>query len=356
MIEKLTGSRIKERGLAVTSPPPAESRQQPAAGACEPSLFRRRRARAWRGEITPIRSLGHRHSGGRKRPAGCPVKATAAIVGSGNVATDLLYKLLRSESIQPRWMVGRNPASAGLARARELGLITSPEGLDWLLAQDELPALVFDATCAQAHTSAAPRYRAAGIRVVDLTPAAVGPLVVPAVNLDAQLDAANVNMVTCAGQATVPIVHAIARVNAVRHAQVVVSIAFGSAGPGTRANIDQLIATTGRALQALGGAQRAEASVILDGADPPRPMRASVTCELARGARRHAILRSMHAIVADVAAYVPGYRLVAEPRFDRGRVIVLLEVEGAGDFLARHCGNLDIITAAAARVGQLLAR
>jgi acetaldehyde dehydrogenase len=278
MIEKLTRSRVKERGLAVTPAPPAKSRQQPDAGAPKPSLARRRRARAWRGETTPIRSLGHRRRGGRKRPTGSPAKATAAIIGSGNVATDLLYKLVRSQYVHPRWMIGRNPASAGLARARELGLITSPEGLDWLLAQNELPELVFDATYAQAHASAAPRYQAAGIRVVDLTPAAVGPLVVPAVNLAAQLDEANVNMVTCAGQATVPIVHAIARVHAVRHAQAVVSIASGSAGPGTRANIEQLIATTGRALQTLGGAQQAETSIILDGTDPPLPMRASVNC------------------------------------------------------------------------------
>ena len=284
------------------------------------------------------------------------MKATAAIVGSGNVGSDLLYKLLRCEHVAPRWMIGRDPASAGLARARELGLVTSAEGVDWLLAQHELPDLVFDATCAQAHASAAPRYQAACVRTVDLTPAAVGSLVVPAVNLDAHLDAANVNMVTCGGQATVPIVHAVARVTAVRYAQIVASIASRSAGPGTRANIAQFTETTARAIEQLGGAQRGKASIILDPSDPPPPMRATAICEVDPDADRDAIAWSVREIVADVAAYVPGYRLAAQPRFDGARVNVQLEVEGAGDYLARYSGNLDIITAAAARVGEQLAQ
>ena len=260
------------------------------------------------------------------------MKANAAIVGSGNVGTDLLYKLLRCEHVQPRWMIGRDPASAGLARARDLGLVASAEGVDWLLAQDELPDLVFDATSAKAHASAAPRYEAAG------------------------LGAPNVNMVTCGGQATVPIVHAVARVTPVRYAEIVASIASKSAGPGTRANIEEFSETTARAVEAVGGAERGKAIIILDSADPPSLMRNTVICEVDPDADCDAIVASVRAMVAHVAACVPGYRLKAEPQCDGGRVMVLLEIEGAGDFLERYSGNLDIMTAAAARVGDQLAQ
>ena len=290
-------------------------------------------------------------------------KATAAIVGPGNIGTDLLAKLQRSEHIEVRYMVGVDPASDGLNRARRQGVEASAGGVDWLLARPELPDLVFEATSAKAHMANAPRYERAGIQAVDLTPAAAGPLVCPVVNLREHLALPNVNMITCGGQATIPIVEAVSRVTPVPYAEIVASLASRSAGPGTRASIDEFTETTARAIERVGGAGVGKAVIILNPADPPMIMRDTVYCAIPAETDTDAVTESIFSRVAEVAQYVPGYTLRAEPQFDGpredwegwARVAVFLEVRGNGDYLPPWAGNLDIMTAAAARVGELLA-
>ena len=245
-----------------------------------------------------------------------PTKASVAIVGSGNISTDLLYKLLRSEWLEPRWMVGIDPESEGLARARKLGLETTHEGVDWLLAQSEKPDLVFEATSAYVHRDAAPKYEAAGIRAIDLTPAAVGPAVIPPANLREHLDAPNVNMVTCGGQATIPIVYAVSRVvrGALRRDRRHGGVGLGRARhPREHRRVHQ---DHPRGVETIGGAKRGKAIIILNPADPPMIMRDTIFCAIPEDADRDAIAKSIHDVVAEVQTYVPGYRLLNEPQFD----------------------------------------
>ncbi|GAA1147812.1 acetaldehyde dehydrogenase (acetylating) [Nocardioides aquiterrae] len=294
-------------------------------------------------------------------------KSSAAIVGPGNIGTDLMYKLLRSDVIEPRWMIGVDPTSEGLRLAAEHGLEASHEGVDWLLKQDELPDLIFEATSAYVHREYAPRYEEAGIRAVDLTPAAVGPAVIPPVNGEEHCGvggAMNVNMITCGGQATIPMVAAVSRAATVSYAEIVASVASVSAGPGTRANIDEFTRTTAAGVTGIGGAAEGKAIIILNPAEPPMIMRDTIFCAVPPDADRDAIVQSIVAMEKAVQEYVPGYRLLQEPQLDdpspatRGqtKVSIFVEVEGAGDYLPPYSGNLDIMTAAATQVGENIAR
>jgi acetaldehyde dehydrogenase len=276
----------------------------------------------------------------------------AAILGPGNIGTDLLIKLQRQPSIEVSLMVGIYEDSPGLARARELGVETSSDGLAAILEREDI-ALVFEATTARAHIENAPLLKEAGRTVVDLTPAAVGPYVVPSVNLEEHIDAANVNMVTCGGQATIPFVHAIDRVADVAYGEIVATVASAGAGPGTRQNIDEFTVTTARGIEVVGGADRGKAIIILNPADPPILMRDTIFARTRRPDAA-AIERSVSDMAAELAEYVPGCRLLMCD-VDGDLVTVMVEIEGAGDFLPAYAGNLDIMTAAAARVGELKA-
>jgi acetaldehyde dehydrogenase len=261
-------------------------------------------------------------------------------------------------------MIGVDPTSEGLRIAADKGLEATHEGVDWLLKQEELPDLIFEATSAYVHREYAPRYEEAGIRAVDLTPAAVGPAVIPPVNGTEHLGAPNVNMITCGGQATIPMVAAVSRVAPVSYAEIVASVASVSAGPGTRANIDEFTRTTAKGVETIGGAGRGKAIIILNPAEPPMIMRDTIFCAVPADADTDAIAASVRQMEQAVQDYVPGYRLLQEPQFDgpsdatlgQVRVSIFVEVEGAGDYLPPYSGNLDIMTAAATRVGEDIAR
>lgn len=280
-------------------------------------------------------------------------------MGSGNIGTDVLYKLRRSAVLEPVAMIGVDPASEGLARAQDLGLWTTHEGLAAFL-DDPIShdvALVFDATSASAHRTHADLLARAGKLSVDMTPAACGPYLVPPVNFGEHRTAREVNMVTCGGQATTPIVAAISRVQPVAYAEIVASIASRSAGPGTRQNIDEFTETTARALETVGGARKGKAIIVLNPAEPPVMMRNTVHVQVEGDVLDEAgITAAVERMVAEIQAYVPGYRLTTPPLFEGNRVSVLIEVRGAGDYLPEYAGNLDIMTSAAVRVGEDLAR
>ena len=287
------------------------------------------------------------------------MKAKCAIIGSGNIGTDLLYKVRRSASLEATWMVGIEPASAGLARAGGLGVKTTHDGLAAAIdaIADDGVKIAFDATSASEHAKNAALCEKKGILSIDLTPAAIGPYCVPSVNLDAQAarGVTDVNMVSCGGQATIPMVAAVSRAQPVEYAEIVATVASKSAGPGTRKNIDEFTRTTARGLERVGGAKRGKAIIILNPAEPPLLMRNTVHCLVEGKADEAAILASIEEMTKDVQRYVPGYRLKNQVVFDGRRVSVYLEIEGRGDFLPTYAGNLDIMTAAATRTGELFA-
>jgi acetaldehyde dehydrogenase len=284
------------------------------------------------------------------------LRVPCIILGSGNIGTDLMFKIERSELLDLRAVVGIDPQSDGLARARAAGYETSAAGIDWIVENSEPGTIVFEATSSAAHRANAPRLEQADLQSVDLTPAKLGPGVVPVVNLDAHWHSPDVNMITCGGQATIPMVAAVSEVCEVSYAEIVATIASASAGPGTRQSIDSFTRTTARGVEEIGGARSGKAIIILNPADPPLLMRDTVFCEIPADADQDAIVASVHRMRDKVAAYVPGYRLRIEPVFDDLRVSIFLEVEGSGDYLPRYAGNLDIMTAAAVRVAEEMVR
>ncbi|MDX1369205.1 acetaldehyde dehydrogenase (acetylating) [Pseudomonas sp.] len=286
-------------------------------------------------------------------------KLKAAIIGPGNIGTDLVMKMLRSEWIEPVWMVGIDPNSDGLKRAREFGMKTTAEGVDGLLPHvlDDDIRIAFDATSAYVHAENSRKLNALGVLMVDLTPAAIGPYCVPPVNLKQHVGRLemNVNMVTCGGQATIPMVAAVSRVQPVAYAEIVATVSSRSVGPGTRKNIDEFTRTTAGAIEQVGGAREGKAIIVINPAEPPLMMRDTIHCLTDSEPDQAAITASVHAMIAEVQKYVPGYRLKNGPVFDGNRVSIFMEVEGLGDYLPKYAGNLDIMTAAALRTGEMFA-
>jgi len=287
-------------------------------------------------------------------------KIKCALIGSGNIGTDLIYKIQRSEYLEPVWMVGIDPESEGLMRAREMGLKTTAEGVDGLLPHVEADGIqiAFDATSAYVHAENSRKLNALGVLMIDLTPAAIGPLCVPPVNLREHADKyeMNVNMISCAGQATIPIVWAMSNVQTVDYAEIVATLSSLSIGSGTRANLDEFTYTTSDAITKVGGARRGKALAIINPADPPMIMRNTISCITDEEPDQESITASVLAMIKEVQKYVPGYRLVNGPAFDDKRVTVFMEVEGLGDYLPKYAGNLDIMTAAATRTAEMFAQ
>ena len=286
-------------------------------------------------------------------------KIKCALIGPGNIGTDLLAKLQRSPVLEPVWMVGIDPDSDGLKKARELGLKTTSDGVDGLVPhiQADGVQIVFDATSAYVHAENSRKVNACGAMMIDLTPAAIGPYCVPPVNLKQHLGRGemNVNMVTCGGQATIPMIAAVSQVQPVAYGEIVATVSSRSVGPGTRKNIDEFTRTTAGAVEKVGGAKKGKAIIIINPAEPPLIMRDTVHCLTETEPDQAAITESIHAMIREVQKYVPGYQLVNGPVFDGNRVSVFMEVEGLGDYLPKYAGNLDIMTAAAARTAEMFA-
>lgn len=280
-------------------------------------------------------------------------RVKVAIIGPGNIGSDLMYKVMRSDVLQMDYMVGI-VESEGIRRARDLGFQTTTNGIEDILGEEDIK-IVFDATGAKAHMVHAPLLKAAGKIAIDMTPAAVGPYVVPCVNLDKLSDADNFNMVTCGGQATVPIAYAINEAADSSYTEIISCISSKSAGPGTRANIDEFTETTSKALEVVGGADKGKAIIILNPADPPLMMTNTVH-SIVKNPDKEKINASVNRIVKEIQKYVPGYKLRTPPIVDGNKVTVIVEVEGAGDFLPKYSGNLDIINAAAVETAEKIAR
>lgn len=286
-------------------------------------------------------------------------KIKCALIGPGNIGTDLLAKLQRSAVLEPVWMVGIDPNSDGLKRAREMGIKTTSDGVDGLLPHvlADGVQIAFDATSAYVHAENSRKLNALGVMMIDLTPAAIGPFCVPPVNLKEHLGKRemNVNMVTCGGQATIPIVAAVSKIQPVAYAEIIATAASKSAGPGTRKNIDEFTTTTANAIRVVGGAKQSKAIIVLNPAEPPLLMRDTVHCLTESEPDQKRITASILEMITEVQKYVPGYRLVNGPVFDGNRVSVFMEVTGLGDYLPIYAGNLDIMTAAAARTAEMFA-
>nr|WP_293387868.1 acetaldehyde dehydrogenase (acetylating) [Nevskia sp.] len=286
-------------------------------------------------------------------------KIRCALIGSGNIGTDLIYKIQRSPLLEPVWMVGIDANSEGLKMARDMGLKTTHEGVDGLLPHvlEDGIQIAFDATSAYVHKSNSDKLTALGVMMIDLTPAAIGPLCVPPVNLaeHAAKGAMNLNMISCAGQATIPIVRAVSRVQGVSYAEIIASVASKSIGPGTRANLDEFTYTTSNAIEVVGGARKGKALVVVNPAEPPMMMRNTIYCLTDDKPDEAAIRESVQQMIGEVQKYVPGYRLVNGPVFDGNKVAVFMEVKGLGDYLPTYAGNLDIMTAAATRTAEMFA-
>ena len=284
-------------------------------------------------------------------------KIKCVLIGSGNIGTDLLYKLKRSEVLEPVWMVGIDEDSEGLARAREMGLKTTADGVDGVLphlASDGVQ-IAFDATSAYVHKENSDKMNACGVFMVDLTPAAIGPLCVPPVNLDQLADTMNVNMISCAGQATIPIVYGVSRIQEVEYAEIIASLASKSIGAGTRANLDEFTYTTSNAVCEVGGAKKGKALCVINPAEPPMIMRNTIYCLTEEEPNQERITASLMEMIEAVQHYVPGYKLVNGPVFEGNKVGVFMEVAGLGDYLPTYAGNLDIMTAAACRTAEMYA-